>query len=269
VTGRAELPTVTTLLTGYSLGSDQGSFAFCGVNLVEGRDAAGRVRRIVVDTGHAGRHLVLREALRKRDLLPSDIDVVVLTHAHWDHVQNVDLFDRAVLVVHPRELRYIKTPHRNDHATPRWTRAVLEQYDIQEATDGTELLPGVAIIEAPGHSAGTIAVTVTTDNGTAVISGDAIQDSEVARRRRNALVFWNEEQANCSVSRLVDLADVIYPGHDRAFRLSSSGAIEYMEEFSFRLLQASPSMQGFRFGGIADFRPNIMEGIDEQGVDWD
>lgn len=261
-----ELPTVTTLLQGYSLGSDQGSFAFCGVNLVEGMDASGHIRRIIVDTGHAGRQLLLRQVLGDRGLATSDIDTLVLTHAHWDHVQNVDLFESAAVVVHPRELRYIRSPHRNDHATPRWTWAVLDQYDVREGIEGMELIPGVTIIEAAGHSAGTIALAVETDDGTAIISGDAIQDSTVARERRNALVFWNEEEANRSVSKLVELADVIYPGHDQAFRLSGSGAVEYVQKFQFKLLRASVSMPGLSFDGPPEFKPTIMVGIEDQNA---
>jgi N-acyl homoserine lactone hydrolase len=261
---RAELPTVTTLLQGFTLGSDQGAFAFCGVNLVEGKDDRGDVKRILVDTGHVGRNELLLGALEGRGLAASDIDFVVLTHAHWDHMQNVDLFDNAAVIVNPRELEYIRAPHRNDHATPRWTWAVLNQYDLRDGTEGMEVIPGVTIIEAPGHSAGTIALAVATDDGTAIISGDAIQDSVVARERRNALVFWDEAQANYSVRKLVELADVIYPGHDQAFRLSASGAVEYVQEFHFTLVRAWASMPGLVLEPPGEFRPTIMPGIEEQ-----
>ena len=259
-----QLPTVTTLLQGYSLSSNQGSFAFCSINLVEGTDEAGDLRRIIVDTGHVGRHVLLEEALRQRGLEAGDIDTVVLTHAHWDHVQNGDLFDKAVFMVHPRELNYLRSPHRNDHATPRWTKSVLDTYQLKEVTEGAEVIPGVCVIEAPGHSAGTIALSVATGEGTAIISGDAIQDSLVARERRNALVFWDEQLANSSVDKLVTLADIIYPGHDQAFRLSKSGRVEYIQEFEFSLTNVPPSQRGVVVSERPPFRPSIMVGIEEQ-----
>lgn len=261
----APTPRVDTLLEGFGIQSDQGELAFCGVNLVEAVDEAGALRRIVVDTGHVGRHALLREALERRGLSGSDIDMVVLTHAHWDHIQNLRLFEGATVVVHPDELRYLDAPHRNDHATPRWTKAILDGLELRQATEGAELVPGVQVVEAPGHSPGTIALAVRTQEGTAVVAGDAIQNSRVAQERRNALVFWNERQANQSVAKLVELADVVYPGHDQAFRLSRSGAVEYIQRFHLTLLNAAEGMEGLSFDPVPDFRPKIMPGIEEQG----
>src|SRR4051812_50190092 len=52
------MPTVTPLLAGYSLTSNQGNPAFCSVLLVESEG-----RRALFDCGHAGRRRHLLEAL--------------------------------------------------------------------------------------------------------------------------------------------------------------------------------------------------------------
>ena len=228
-------PRVETLLEGNGLDSDQGGIAFCAVTLIEGVDAAGQLRRIVVDPGASGRVSALLDALARRGLTGSDIDTVVLTHAHWDHMQNLDPFDRAVFHVHPRELDYIRDPHPGDFATPRWTRVVIDRYDVREVIEGAELLAGVTVLEAHGHSAGSIALAVTTTDGVAVVTGDAIQSAAVARSGHNPLVFFDEDAASRSITRLVELADVIRPGHDRPFRLSATGAADYLYEFRLTL----------------------------------
>ena len=226
---------VHTLLHGNSLDSNEGGIAFCAVLLVESVDATGRAYRIVVDPGAAGRRTALRAALVAVGLHGKDIDAVVLTHAHWDHFENLDEFPQAAIWAHSDELAYVCAPHRDDFATPRWTNAVLDAYDVQAVDDGTELATDVTILGSPGHSAGTIAVSVTTPDGVAVIAGDAIQNVTAAQRRQNPLVFWDDAQASNSIERIVEVADVIYPGHDRAFRLSSSGAVEYTEQYTLRL----------------------------------
>ena len=251
-------PTVTTLLPGYMLSSDQGEFAFCAVNLIEGRDEAGELVRIVVDTGHVGRHRALEEALAAHGLAPGDIDAVLLTHAHWDHVQNVGLFERATVLAHPDELRYVRSPHPKDHATPLWTGAILERRPLREVSEGTELLPGVTVLDTPGHSPGTIAVAVATDLGTAVLTGDAIQDGQVAQEGRNALVFWDEKAANDSVRKILDVADLVYPGHDRAFRLRGDGQVDYLEQLEITLRYAAPGLPGLGFDLCRDRQPVIM-----------
>ncbi len=252
------MPRVETLLQGSDLDTNQGGVAFCAVTLVEGADADGRLRRIVVDTGSSGRLDALTAALARRGLTGSDIDTVVFTHAHWDHVQLLDPFDRAVFRVHPAELDYIRHPHPGDTATPRWTRAVLDRYDVRAVEGDAELIPGVRVVEAPGHSAGTIALAVDTDAGVAVVTGDAVQSATVAVHRRNGLVFWDEEQANRSVSRLVDLADVLHPGHDLPFRLSPSGAVEYVEDFDLTVTGLAADTPGLRFAPRRPFAPTVL-----------
>lgn len=254
-----ERPTVDTLLQGYQVESTVGDIAFCGVNLIQAPDGNGGVRRIVVDTGHFGRGVVLRRALADRGLSGSDIDVLVLTHAHWDHVQGLQYFDRATVLAHPRELDYLRHPHDRDYATPAWTKAMLDQYDVRSAVEGTELATGVHVVEVPGHSPGTIAVAADTADGVAVITGDAVQNALVARHRRNALVFWNEEQANASVRRIVEMADVIYPGHDQPFRISAENNVEYQQDFSFGLRRVTPDTPGLTFDLQPGLEPLILE----------
>src|SRR5579885_3177593 len=126
-----------------------------------------------------------------------------MSHAHWDHVQNIDLFEKATLLLHPDERRYAHRPHRNDWATPAWTGAAIETARITEVHGGDVLAPGVRVVDVPGHSPGSIALAVETDEGLACLSGDALHYAEVALARKNPLVFWNDEQATQSIDKMV------------------------------------------------------------------
>jgi glyoxylase-like metal-dependent hydrolase (beta-lactamase superfamily II) len=257
---------VDTLLQGYRLDTNQGAVAFCAVNLLEALDETGVVRRVVVDTGHTGRRGRLEAELAKRGLSCSDIDMVVCTHAHWDHIENLDIFDRAEILLHKNERRYITRPHRNDTGCPDWIEAVFDRYRdrLREVEEGDRVLPGLEIVDAPGHSAGTIAVTADTDEGIAVITGDSIQNSTVAMERRNALVFWDDAMASRTIDKLVTIADVIYPGHDQAFRIDARNKVEYVQEFELTLVNASADDPGLSFDPGTKFQPVIMPGIEEQ-----
>jgi len=114
------MPTVTPLLAGYSLTSNQGNPAFCSVLLVESEG-----RRALFDCGHAGRRRHLLEALAVQGLGPEDIEKVVISHGHWDHPQNADLFPNAQVLIHPDELRNVACPPASDLGTPQWARAIL------------------------------------------------------------------------------------------------------------------------------------------------
>ncbi len=205
--------------------------------------------------------------LERRSLSATDIDIVVCTHAHWDHIENLNIFERAQIVLHPDERRYAKHPHKNDLACPNWIDAVLSFYGdrLREVEEGTQIIPGVEIIDAPGHSAGTIAVAATTSDGVAVMTGDAVQNSMVAVERRNALVFWDDEMATRTIDKLVTIADVIYPGHDQAFRLDADNRVSYVQDFQLTLSGVAGDQPGLVFDPSTELKQVIMPGIEEQG----
>ena len=254
------MPKIDVLLQGSPLRTEVGVVGFCSVILIEGQ------KRTLVDVGHVGRRLALQEALQKRGLTPEDIDLTVMSHAHWDHSQNYDLFEHAPVILHPWERKYAHKPHRNDWATPAWSGAMIEHHpNIQEVDEGFEIEPGVRIIHTPGHSPGSISVLVETDDGVCAITGDVLHYSHVALTRKNPLVFWNEAEAAKSIDRILETADLIYPGHDRTFRVVN-GEIEYLAPMELTITGISPNDPGVKFDSSP--RPAwVMPGIEDQTVE--
>src|ERR1700733_3934022 len=75
----------------------------------------GRGRKILVDTGFNAEEAALRsrkltlnpaEALTRFGVGPEAIDDVIVTHLHYDHAGNLDLFPRARFHLQDRELRH-------------------------------------------------------------------------------------------------------------------------------------------------------------------
>jgi glyoxylase-like metal-dependent hydrolase (beta-lactamase superfamily II) len=237
-------PQVSVLLTGVPLNSSRGAFAFCGVFLARWRDAdASRVA--IIDTGHVGLRGHLLAALDAEGLTPADVDLVALTHAHWDHSQNIDAFGIAEIAVSGAELDYIARPHARDLATPAWTRYLFQDRRVRRLNPNDDLLPGLRVVEAGGHSAGSVGFAWQSAGGPCLITGDAIPDAEVARAGRSRMVAWDIERADRAITRLRGQADVLYPGHDRPFRLSG-GETEYLTGFDFALTGVMPGQPGLR-----------------------
>lgn len=234
------------LLPGSMINSLQGSIAFCGVYLVTAADESGTVRRAVVDTGHVGLRPAIDAALSERGLTRESIDLVLLTHGHWDHVQNIDMFAAARVLVGAAELDYVSRPHALDFATPAWTRAMFRDQRVESFRPGDVILPGVTVLDAAGHSAGSAAFAVDTADGMAVVTGDALPNAQVAVERRSLLVFHDPDQADAAIARLIDQADVLYPGHDRPFRVSGQ-EVQYLMPHAFTLTNATPDMAGLAF----------------------
>ncbi len=224
-----ENPTVTTLIQGNILSSDQGNPAFCGVYLIEGRDAGGR-RRVVFDFGHVGRRRPLLTALEERGLTPADVDTVVVSHTHWDHIQNADLFDGARVLLHADEQRALRTAPRYGLGTPRWTAAILDGMDVRTTGEGDAVMPGVRVVDLPGHTPGSIGLAVTTDAGLAVLTGDAVATAGSLRSGLCLGAVPDPGRADASVARVAGLADLVFPGHDRPFRVTPDGGTEYLTD---------------------------------------
>lgn len=85
---------VSVLKVGYCVPNSDGSFRADGtISLLTGP------RTVLVDTGGPWDRDFLLEALTQRGVEPQDVEVVVGTHGHSDHVGNLNLFPSAVTVV--------------------------------------------------------------------------------------------------------------------------------------------------------------------------
>lgn len=218
------MPEIELILTGYSLNTDQTGLGLSTIALIKGR------QNILVDTGHQGRRELLLNALAAHGLSADDIGVVVLTHAHWDHAQNVDIFPNATICIHPKELEYARNPKPNDWATARYFPDTLRNLNVREVQEGDVLESGVRILDTPGHTRGSISIVADTSDGQVVMTGDALTSPGSAFIGKPFLIFWDEQEAEESVAKLLKAGRIFYPGHDRPFRLGEGTNFEYLVE---------------------------------------
>lgn len=126
-------------------------------------------------------------ALRLAGLDPKDVEFVVLTHLHWDHAGNCDLFPDATVLVQETELRYAIAPGRFFRKaflapTSGWGTPPYLVPNLRTVAGEHALLPGLRIIAAAGHTPGSQALVVDTVDGSFVIAGDAVCTYETVDR---------------------------------------------------------------------------------------
>ena len=143
----------------------------------------GENRNILVDTGLDENELIVPagfteetgltpesmvDCLKRCDLEPDDIDIVINTHLHDDHCGNNMLFSQALFYAHKLEVAFCKDPHPLDH---RYDDYFIEDITFHELDGDQEILPGLSVRHLPGHTGGTMAVEVETGQGKTIITG--------------------------------------------------------------------------------------------------
>jgi glyoxylase-like metal-dependent hydrolase (beta-lactamase superfamily II) len=156
---------------------------------------------------------------------PRTVEHVVVTHMHWDHVGNYRLFPKARFYVQEDEMAF-------------WTGKYV-QYSIfggaMEVDDvcalvrhnfegrvgftngSQEILPGIKVHKASGHTKGIQMVEVATASGTAVVASDVTHTYRNLRENRPHPVLHDIPNYLDSLALLRRLAkdeNHILPGHD-------------------------------------------------------
>jgi glyoxylase-like metal-dependent hydrolase (beta-lactamase superfamily II) len=172
--------------------------ARCTISLVLAGDV-----RMVVDTGGPDERNLVVELLAGQDLAPDDIEWVVCTHGHLDHVGNLNLFPYATFL-------------------SGQDRSIGDHFSTLDLTAGPiQLTSGVEVIATPGHTSEDISVLVHTDDGVVAIAGDVFENGDM--RDQAWLQFSRSPRTQRrSRSALLAHADFIVPGHGPMF-----GAADY------------------------------------------
>jgi N-acyl homoserine lactone hydrolase len=130
--------------------------------------------RVLVDTGMTELHPAVADLdprllpLSQQDVDLAGIDIVVNTHLHFDHCGGNHLFAGKPIYVQRRELDDAR--NEDDYTIREWVDAAGVRY---VPVDGElELLPGLRLVPAPGHTRGMQVLVVETGGRPVVVGGD-------------------------------------------------------------------------------------------------
>jgi glyoxylase-like metal-dependent hydrolase (beta-lactamase superfamily II) len=216
-------------------------------------------RLTVVDTGVPASWTSLVEALRKLGRRPSDVEAVVLTHGHFDHLGFAERVRAELGVpvwVHENDLPLTKQPRQYGHERARtcyfatrlraapmvaaflrnkawWPRPVrrVERY----GDEGVLPVPGSPrVVFTPGHTLGHCSLHL--PDRDCVIAGDAIVTLDPYTAQSGPRIVAraataDSERALASLDRLVQTgAGTLLPGHGEPW----TGGVERAAELARR-----------------------------------
>lgn len=196
------------IVKGNNLATRAGSLGLANLTLVFTEPGP-----MLFDVGHYGNRTALVEGLDRYGLSPADLASVFLSHLHYDHCLNIDLFEGAKVFAGRADWEYVLNPHPLDTFVPWLIREQLGKCELELLEGEGTLAPGVRYLPVPGHTPGCLALALDTPDGTAVLAGDAIKVYSEVVTRASTMPFGSPEEATASISRILDMADRIVPGH--------------------------------------------------------
>src|SRR4051795_8821007 len=205
---------------------------------------------IVVDTGFSDPSIMgnlgmtgwwrdeqgMEKQLAKHGLEMKDVRYVLHTHLHIDHAGYDDQFpmDGTTVVINRRELEYSASGLMGEQYPAPYIKHLIDRLhhpgalrllDL-EVVAYEEIIPGVRVQMAGGHTEGSMNVLVDTDEGVACICGDVVYDvnfqlvdPHLQRMALDPAVTGNhggsKREEKTAIRRAIKDARFILPAHDR------------------------------------------------------
>lgn len=161
----------------------------------------------------------IERQLDKLGLRPSDIDIVLHTHLHFDHCANNELFSNAKFIVQAEEIAWaLNPPPYGVFWFREFGSHILNVRDRVIAIDGDmRITDGVEVWKIGGHTPGGMAVAVDTKKGRVVLLGDAAYVYRNVEFKWPIGAFWRLDQIIAAYNRAEMEGDIVVPGHDFEF----------------------------------------------------
>jgi len=184
--------------------------------------------KIVVDTGTTAEYYhshgnpsqehiqYLEEGLAKFGLQPKDVDTVILTHVHTDHVEQARKFVNARFIIQKDELEGAK------HPVMASEQIIVDDLNYVVVQGDTQITEGIKVLLTPGHTPGTQSVAINTPQGVAVISGFCSIKENFGNETRGIPIsvpgaYTNLLESYDSIIKVKQAADIVIPLHDMEF----------------------------------------------------
>ena len=214
---------------------------------------------ILVDCGERSNADMILRNMSNNGISISRVELLLLTHLHFDHCENIDLFHKAMLIINWREIEFlerlcnIKTEDelraeikfhygyiqsffvrmicrrlRDNHE--KYKRLIKDHGRLFIVEGDLSIADNLMIIDTCGHTPGHMSALVLSERpiwiaGDAIISLRSWKDKDRIKQQ----ICWDMDQYLESSIRIATNGGVVIPGHGHPFELESLSPVSFKE----------------------------------------
>jgi len=194
------------LIPGVPYKTAYGGLGYSSISLIsDGQD------NIIFDTGHYAVRGEIIKILKK-----NKINKVFISHLHYDHCLNVDLFIKkgVRIYLNKKEWQYLDKIRPDDIYTFKFFKKIVRRGDIQLFDKEFNISKNVRVLETIGHTAGHSSLSFIKGGKKCIIAGDAIKTYKDYKKIDNFDVTpYDPKKFIATKKYIIDNFDIIIPGH--------------------------------------------------------
>lgn len=160
----------------------------------------------------------LEENLARLGVTPAEVEKVILTHSHYDHISNLPCFERAEVYLSAQEYEYLHEEGGEASAHLAEAKDCLDALrrrgNLVLVGDRLDLEEGISLRWVGGHTPGSQMVFADTDRGGVLITGDAVFLRENVKRRLPIGLTRDSAQSAAAVELCAAFPGECLPSHD-------------------------------------------------------
>ncbi len=190
------------VIKGLNIKPSKGAFGYASVTFIKDEN-----ENILFDTGSFGVRKVIYEFLQKEK-----IDKVFISHLHFDHCSNLDLFKDTKIYINSREIENLYN-NNEDYDLYKPLLKILDKYNIIKFDKPMNITENIRIVLTYGHTIGHSSLEFVKNNKNILIAGDSIKSLNDYLNNKE---FGNAQQPVQYIETkkmIKNKYDIIIPGH--------------------------------------------------------
>lgn len=193
------------VVSGVNIRPPLGAFGFSSCVLLHDNETA-----IMFDTGSFG----IREKIK--DMIShNQISALVLSHLHFDHCANIDLFQNIPIYVSEDEISSLFKSDDINVYTP--LKYFFKNLCFKYLDGRTQITDNIIAYPTPGHTKGHYSLGFMNNNRNAIAAGDAIKTIKEYKMGTSVVKPTDTQAYENSRQFIINNFQIIIPGHQNVF----------------------------------------------------